>query len=104
MTSLTTILGLVPMLVPFGDGYAFRQSLALSLMGGMVSSTILTLYLIPIIFRWVERRFGKSESVAAEAGQRWFGRDFPYSNACGPGVDSIQPEPARRATAIRLCN
>jgi len=68
MTSLTTILGLVPMLVPFGDGYAFRQSLALSLMGGMVSSTILTLYLIPIIFRWVERRFGKSESVAAEAG------------------------------------
>ncbi|MEX2464003.1 MAG: efflux RND transporter permease subunit, partial [Balneolaceae bacterium] len=33
MTSVTTILGLVPMLIPFGEGYAFRQSLALALMG-----------------------------------------------------------------------
>lgn len=50
MTSVTTILGLVPMLIPFGEGYAFRQSLALALMGGMVTSTILTLYIIPVIF------------------------------------------------------
>jgi len=55
MTSVTTILGLIPMLIPFGEGYAFRQSLALALMGGMITSTILTLYLIPVIFRWVER-------------------------------------------------
>lgn len=54
MTSLTTIFGLIPMLIPFGDGYAFRQSLALALMGGMVTSTLLTLYLVPIIFQWVE--------------------------------------------------
>ncbi|MCW9708205.1 efflux RND transporter permease subunit [Fodinibius salsisoli] len=56
MTSLTTIFGLIPMLLPFGDGYAFRQSLALALMGGMVTSTLLTLYLAPIIFQWVEGR------------------------------------------------
>ncbi|MEX0905501.1 MAG: efflux RND transporter permease subunit, partial [Balneolaceae bacterium] len=55
MTSITTILGLVPMLIPFGEGYAFRQSLALALMGGMITSTFLTLYLIPVIFGWVER-------------------------------------------------
>ncbi|HLR30927.1 MAG TPA: efflux RND transporter permease subunit, partial [Fodinibius sp.] len=54
MTSLTTIFGLIPMLLPVGDGYAFRQSLAMALMGGMVSSTLLTLYLVPIIFQWVE--------------------------------------------------
>jgi HAE1 family hydrophobic/amphiphilic exporter-1 len=54
MTSITTILGLVPMLIPFGEGYAFRQSLALALMGGMITSTFLTLYLIPVIFGWVE--------------------------------------------------
>jgi HAE1 family hydrophobic/amphiphilic exporter-1 len=54
MTSLTTIFGLIPMLLPIGDGYAFRQSLALALMGGMVTSTMLTLYLVPIIFQWVE--------------------------------------------------
>ncbi|TVR13713.1 MAG: efflux RND transporter permease subunit, partial [Balneolaceae bacterium] len=55
MTSITTILGLLPMLIPFGEGYAFRQSLALALMGGMITSTILTLYLIPVIFGWVEK-------------------------------------------------
>jgi HAE1 family hydrophobic/amphiphilic exporter-1 len=54
MTSLTTIFGLIPMLLPIGDGYAFRQSLAVALMGGMVTSTVLTLYLVPIIFQWVE--------------------------------------------------
>ncbi len=56
MTSLTTIFGLIPMLLPFGDGYAFRQSLAVALMGGMVTSTILTLFLIPIIFEWTEKQ------------------------------------------------
>ncbi|MFN1835981.1 efflux RND transporter permease subunit [Balneola sp. MJW-20] len=62
MTSLTTILGLIPMLIPFGDGYAFRQSLAIALMGGMVSSTILTLYLIPMVFKWVEGRKQRKET------------------------------------------
>lgn len=56
MTSLTTIFGLVPMLIPFGDGFAFRQSLAIALMGGMVTATVLTLYLVPIIFHWVEEK------------------------------------------------
>jgi HAE1 family hydrophobic/amphiphilic exporter-1 len=55
MTSLTTIFGLIPMLLPFGDGYAFRLSLAVALMGGMITSTVLTLYLIPIIFQWAEQ-------------------------------------------------
>lgn len=52
MTSMTTILALIPMLVPFGDGYVLRQSLAVALMGGMITSTFLTLYLIPLVFKW----------------------------------------------------
>ena len=64
MTSLTTILGLIPMLIPIGDGYVLRQSLAIALMGGMVTSTILTLYLIPLVFRLINRKNMKStESV-----------------------------------------
>jgi len=59
MTSLTTIFGLIPMLLPIGDGYAFRQSLALALMGGMITSTVLTLYLVPIIYRWAEQLYAK---------------------------------------------
>jgi HAE1 family hydrophobic/amphiphilic exporter-1 len=56
MTSLTTILGLIPMLIPLGDGYVLRQSLAIALMGGMITSTILTLYLIPLVFRLINKR------------------------------------------------
>lgn len=52
MTSMTTILALIPMLIPFGDGYILRQSLAIALMGGMITSTMLTLYLIPLVFKW----------------------------------------------------
>ncbi|SMO42429.1 efflux RND transporter permease subunit [Gracilimonas mengyeensis] len=54
MTSMTTILALIPMLIPFGDGYVLRQSLAIALMGGMITSTLLTLYLIPLVFKWSE--------------------------------------------------
>ena len=56
MTTMTTLLGLLPMIIPIGDGYEFRQSLALALMGGMVTSTLLTLFLVPMVFRWMERK------------------------------------------------
>jgi len=56
MTSLTTIFGLIPMLLPIGDGWEFRRSLAIALMGGMVTGTLLTLYLVPMIFQWVEQK------------------------------------------------
>jgi len=70
MTTLTTVLGLLPMTIPWGEGYAYRQSLGVSLMGGMISSTLLTLFLIPLIFLWVqrfrERLLGKPEMVDGE--------------------------------------
>ncbi|MEX0722962.1 MAG: efflux RND transporter permease subunit [Gracilimonas sp.] len=59
MTSITTILALIPMLVPFGDGYILRQSLAIALMGGMITSTFLTLYLIPLVFKWTNKSNSK---------------------------------------------
>ncbi|MEX1135257.1 MAG: efflux RND transporter permease subunit, partial [Balneolales bacterium] len=65
MTTLTTILGLLPMVIPIGDGYEFRQALALALMGGMISSTALTLFLIPMIFGWIHKENPKTEQVKA---------------------------------------
>ncbi len=56
MTTLTTVLGLVPMLLPIGEGFELRQALGLALAGGMISSTILTLFVIPQLFRLVNRR------------------------------------------------
>ena len=57
MTTVTTILGLLPMLIPLGDGYAFRQSLALALTGGLLTSTLLTLFVIPIVFRRLHKKW-----------------------------------------------
>jgi hydrophobic/amphiphilic exporter-1 (mainly G- bacteria), HAE1 family len=53
MTTVTTILGLIPMLIPFGDGYEFRFALASALIGGMITSTLLTLFVIPTLFRMI---------------------------------------------------
>lgn len=58
MTTVTTILGLMPMILPIGDGYEFRQSLALALMGGMLTSTTLTLFVIPVLFSWLNKERG----------------------------------------------
>lgn len=55
MTTLTTLLGLMPMIIPFGDGYEFRFSLAIALIGGMITSTLLTLFVVPSMFRLTHR-------------------------------------------------
>ncbi len=55
MTALTTVFGLIPMVIPIGTGWAYRLSLGVSLMGGMISSTILTLFFSPLLFGGVER-------------------------------------------------
>jgi HAE1 family hydrophobic/amphiphilic exporter-1 len=49
--SATTILGLLPMILPFGEGFETRAALGLALIGGLITSTLLTLYVIPTVFR-----------------------------------------------------
>ena len=63
MTTMTTVLGLMPMVMPFGEGYELRQSLGLALMGGMITSTLLTLFLIPMLFNWVGKVSKKPEKL-----------------------------------------
>ncbi len=63
MTTLTTILGLIPMLIPFGEGYEFRFALAAALIGGMLTSTMLTLFVIPQLFRLTHRNTRNSTSA-----------------------------------------
>jgi HAE1 family hydrophobic/amphiphilic exporter-1 len=52
MTSLTTILALLPLTIGIGDSAALRAPMALAVIGGMVSSTLLTLVVIPCVY-WV---------------------------------------------------
>jgi HAE1 family hydrophobic/amphiphilic exporter-1 len=52
MTSLTTILGLLPLTIGIGDSASLRSPMALAVIGGLVSSTLLTLVVIPCVY-WV---------------------------------------------------
>jgi len=67
MTTATTVLGLIPMAFGLGDGAEIRTPMALTVMFGLTSSTLLTLIVIPTIYHLVEaakeRRFGRVEEV-----------------------------------------
>jgi multidrug efflux pump subunit AcrB len=53
MTTATTVLGLLPMAMGLGEGAALRQPLALSVIGGLVVSTALTLVVVPSAYALV---------------------------------------------------
>ncbi len=55
MTSATTILALLPMTIGFGEGAALRSPMALAVIGGLVTSTILTLLVIPCVYSVLDR-------------------------------------------------
>ena len=56
MTASVAILGLVPMLLCHGVGAETQRSLATVVVGGLISSTLLTLILLPVLYAWMEGR------------------------------------------------
>ncbi len=56
MTASVAVFGLVPMLLSSGVGAETQRPLASVVVGGLITSTILTLILLPVIYEWVETR------------------------------------------------
>ena len=56
MTASVAILGLVPMLLSSGVGAETQRPLASVVVGGLITSTLLTLILLPVIYEWSETR------------------------------------------------
>lgn len=54
MTALTTILGMLPMAIGVGEGSELQAPLAVSVVGGLFTSTFLTLFIIPVIYSLVD--------------------------------------------------
>ncbi|MBX2970411.1 MAG: efflux RND transporter permease subunit [Cyclobacteriaceae bacterium] len=54
MTTLSTILGLLPLTLGFGESAALRSPIAIAVIGGMVTSTLLTLIIIPCYYESIE--------------------------------------------------
>ena len=61
MTALTTMLGLLPLLIATGTGSEVQRPLATVVIGGLFTSTILTLLVLPALYKWfsIEVRAGE---------------------------------------------
>ena len=60
MTASVAILGLIPMLLSTGVGAETQRPLATVVVGGLITATLLTLVLLPVIYEWMETRKEKS--------------------------------------------
>jgi len=56
MTALVAILGLVPMLFATGPGSEIQKPLATVVIGGLITSTLLTLIVLPTLYKWFEEK------------------------------------------------
>jgi HAE1 family hydrophobic/amphiphilic exporter-1 len=54
MTSLTTILGMLPMALGIGEGSEIWQPMGVSVVGGLVMSTLITLFIVPSLYAMLE--------------------------------------------------
>lgn len=54
MTALTMVVGMLPTALAMTEGSETRVSMAWVIIGGMITSTVFTLIVIPIIFLWIQ--------------------------------------------------
>jgi len=66
MTALTTALGLIPLLFSTGTGSEVQRPLATVVIGGLVTSTILTLLVIPALYKWFAIDMSKDRRILNE--------------------------------------
>lgn len=67
MTTLTTILGLLPMAIGFGEGAEVRTPMAITVIFGLLFSTLLTLVLLPVLYDLFDtKRFAVTSPEAEE--------------------------------------
>jgi cobalt-zinc-cadmium resistance protein CzcA len=69
MTASVAILGLIPMLLSSGVGAETQRPLATVVVGGLFTSTALTLLVLPLMYEWVERRAERKRQAQLEAGR-----------------------------------
>jgi hydrophobic/amphiphilic exporter-1 (mainly G- bacteria), HAE1 family len=55
MTALTTILGLIPLALGIGEGAEINQPMGITVIGGLISSTFLTLFVIPVVYSFFDK-------------------------------------------------
>jgi HAE1 family hydrophobic/amphiphilic exporter-1 len=86
MTTLTTVLGLIPMALAWGEGAEIRAPMALTVIGGLLFSTLLTLILIPVLYELIDRKVYAAEAVPDSI------EDHDFSRESSPGFSPATGE------------
>jgi multidrug efflux pump len=68
MTSLATILGISPLALGFGEGAQSRVAMGIAVIGGMIFSTMLTLYVVPAVYTYISGESKKKTDENKVAG------------------------------------
>jgi hydrophobic/amphiphilic exporter-1 (mainly G- bacteria), HAE1 family len=73
MTTMAAVMGTLPIALGFGAGAEARRSLGISVVGGLMFSQLVTLFLTPVVYiymeqmqQWSARVFGKRRHRSAE--------------------------------------
>lgn len=77
MTAITTALGLAPLLIATGTGSEVQRPLAAVVTGGLVTSTLLTLLVLPALYKWFAPQLNNRETAQHVWNPIWFHRDKP---------------------------
>jgi hydrophobe/amphiphile efflux-1 (HAE1) family protein len=91
MTSAAMVLGMLPTAISKGDGSEFRAPMAIAVIGGVISSTLLSLVVVPVCYLTIENAKGRI--------RRWLGRPEPSVARApvGPANPATQVEPPAAA-------
>jgi HAE1 family hydrophobic/amphiphilic exporter-1 len=80
MTSLTTILAMVPLSISSGAGSELWKPMGIAVIGGLIFSTVVTLVLVPVVYAIFSRHGERNKHLAAYS-------DFDFMNGNGNGGD-----------------
>jgi hydrophobic/amphiphilic exporter-1 (mainly G- bacteria), HAE1 family len=76
MTTLCTLFGFLPLALAFGEGAEVRSPMAITVIGGLLVSTLLTLVVIPVVYDLLDRRPDEHYVARARRAHAKRGEDF----------------------------
>ena len=119
MTTLAMIFGMTPLALALGQGAEMRAPMARAVIGGLITSTILTLLVVPVVYTllddfaaWIHRRWSKANAIEADLhAAEAHGHGHAAAKTAATGLllalallpaPSLAEDPARSETGARM--